>query len=166
MGAGTGSRGAPVCFGRDGLLGMLVEVYHSEFQFRNLLLSADRPPLPPSPPSPLPLPPPRAPAANFIMPVFVHDGEKNIPIDSMPGVARLGWQHGLIDAVAEARSVGVNQVCWGGLPLQSRLRLLAAVGVHNALVGVCCLWGCLCRNTCCFRFLCRCQAHLHCCRND
>ena len=48
------------------------------------------------------------------MPVFVHDGEKNIPIDSMPGVARLGWQHGLIDAVAEARSVGINQVCcWG-----------------------------------------------------
>lgn len=48
--------------------------------------------------------------ANFIMPVFVHDGEKSIPIDSMPGVSRLGWQHGLIDAVAEARSVGVNQV--------------------------------------------------------
>ena len=47
---------------------------------------------------------------NFILPVFVHDGEKNIPIDSMPGVARLGWRHGLIDAVAEARSVGVNQV--------------------------------------------------------
>ncbi len=48
-------------------------------------------------------------AANFILPVFVHDGEDNIPIDSMPGVSRLGWQHGLIDAVAEARSVGVNQ---------------------------------------------------------
>lgn len=48
--------------------------------------------------------------ANFILPVFVHDGEQNIPIDSMPGVSRLGWQHGLIDAVAEARSVGVNQV--------------------------------------------------------
>ncbi|EFN53368.1 hypothetical protein CHLNCDRAFT_137125 [Chlorella variabilis] len=48
--------------------------------------------------------------ANFILPVFVHDGDKNIPIDSMPGVARLGWQHGLVDAVAEARSVGVNQV--------------------------------------------------------
>ncbi len=48
--------------------------------------------------------------SNFIMPVFVHDGEKNIPIDSMPGVYRLGWQHGLIDAVAEARSYGVNQV--------------------------------------------------------
>ena len=48
--------------------------------------------------------------ANFILPVFVHDGDKNIPIDSMPGVSRLGWRHGLIDAVAEARSYGVNQV--------------------------------------------------------
>lgn len=28
----------------------------------------------------------------------------------MPGVYRLGWQHGLVDAVAEARSYGVNQV--------------------------------------------------------
>lgn len=48
--------------------------------------------------------------ANFILPVFVHDGEDNIPIDSMPGVARLGWKHGLVDAVEEARSYGVNQV--------------------------------------------------------
>ena len=48
--------------------------------------------------------------ANFILPVFVHDGDKDIPIDSMPGVARLGWRHGLLDAVAEARSYGVNQV--------------------------------------------------------
>ena len=54
--------------------------------------------------------------ANFILPVFVHDGEQNIPIDSMPGVSRLGWRHGLIDAVAEARSLGVNQVG----PLQRR----------------------------------------------
>lgn len=28
----------------------------------------------------------------------------------MPGVDRLGWRHGLLDAVAEARSVGVNSV--------------------------------------------------------
>ena len=28
----------------------------------------------------------------------------------MPGVDRLGWRHGLIDAVKEARSFGVNQV--------------------------------------------------------
>ena len=48
--------------------------------------------------------------SNLILPVFVHDGEKNIPIDSMPGVSRLGWKHGLIDSVAEARSLGVNQV--------------------------------------------------------
>lgn len=28
----------------------------------------------------------------------------------MPGMDRLGWRHGLIDAVQEARSHGVNQV--------------------------------------------------------
>ena len=48
--------------------------------------------------------------SNLILPVFVHDGEKNSPIASMPGVDRLGWRHGLIDAVQEARSHGVNQV--------------------------------------------------------
>ena len=48
--------------------------------------------------------------ANLILPVFIHDGEQNIPIASMPGVDRLGWRHGLLDSVAEARSVGVNSV--------------------------------------------------------
>ncbi|KAL0031249.1 hypothetical protein WJX77_011467 [Trebouxia sp. C0004] len=48
--------------------------------------------------------------SNLILPVFVHDGEKNSPIASMPGVDRLGWRHGLIDAVQQARSHGVNQV--------------------------------------------------------
>jgi Delta-aminolevulinic acid dehydratase len=48
--------------------------------------------------------------ANLILPVFVHDGDQNIPIDSMPGVSRLGWRTGLLNAVAEARSYGVNQV--------------------------------------------------------
>lgn len=48
--------------------------------------------------------------SNLILPVFVHDGEKNSPISSMPGVNRLGWRHGLIDSVREARSFGVNQV--------------------------------------------------------
>ena len=48
--------------------------------------------------------------ANLILPVFIHDGEQSIPIASMPGVARLGWRHGLMDAVAEARSYGVNSV--------------------------------------------------------
>lgn len=52
--------------------------------------------------------------------MFVHDGEENIPIESMPGVARLGWRHGLLDAVKEARSVGVNQVRWMcGRPYQA-----------------------------------------------
>ena len=48
--------------------------------------------------------------SNLILPVFIHDGEQNIPIGSMPGVDRLGWRHGLLDSVAEARSYGVNSV--------------------------------------------------------
>lgn len=47
---------------------------------------------------------------NFILPVFVHEGDKNIPIESMPGVYRLSYGNGLVEAVAEARSYGVNQV--------------------------------------------------------
>lgn len=54
--------------------------------------------------------------------MFVHDGDKNIPIDSMPGVYRLGWQHGLIDAVAEARSVGVNQASPHATPMHCHAR--------------------------------------------
>ena len=46
----------------------------------------------------------------MILPVFIHDGEQNIPIGSMSGVDRLGWRHGLLDSVAEARSYGVNSV--------------------------------------------------------
>ncbi len=48
--------------------------------------------------------------ANLILPVFVHDGEDNQPIHSMPGVDRLGWRHGLIDSVRDARAEGVNSV--------------------------------------------------------
>mmetsp|Transcript_42522 Transcript_42522/g.51639 ORF Transcript_42522/g.51639 Transcript_42522/m.51639 type:complete len:419 (+) Transcript_42522:72-1328(+) len=48
--------------------------------------------------------------ANFILPVFVHDGEEDIPIDAMPGVNRLGWKTGLLREVTEARAAGVNSV--------------------------------------------------------
>eukprot|EP01024_Parvocaulis_polyphysoides_P049615 TRINITY_DN4821_c2_g2_i6.p1 TRINITY_DN4821_c2_g2~~TRINITY_DN4821_c2_g2_i6.p1 ORF type:complete len:299 (-),score=46.44 TRINITY_DN4821_c2_g2_i6:5-853(-) len=48
--------------------------------------------------------------ANLILPVFVHEGDESVPIPSMPGVNRLHWKTGLIDTVAEARSVGVNSV--------------------------------------------------------
>lgn len=48
--------------------------------------------------------------ANFILPVFVHEGDRNEPIASMPGVCRLNWRKGLVDTVREARSLGVNQV--------------------------------------------------------
>lgn len=47
---------------------------------------------------------------NLILPLFVHDGAKNEPIGPMPGVSRLSFQNGLLDAVSEARSYGVNQV--------------------------------------------------------
>ena len=48
--------------------------------------------------------------SNFIYPIFVHDGEDDIPIKSMPGQARLGWKSGMIKKVREARAAGVNQV--------------------------------------------------------
>lgn len=48
--------------------------------------------------------------SNFIYPIFVHDGDEDIPIDSMPGQMRLGWKTGMIHKVREARSAGVNQV--------------------------------------------------------
>jgi len=30
--------------------------------------------------------------SNFLLPVFVHDGEEDIPISAMPGTSRLGWR--------------------------------------------------------------------------
>ena len=47
---------------------------------------------------------------NFILPLFVHDGDENQPIPSMPGVNRLSFKNGVNDFVSEARSYGVNQV--------------------------------------------------------
>ncbi|MCO5602019.1 hypothetical protein L7F22_056146 [Adiantum nelumboides] len=47
---------------------------------------------------------------NFILPLFIHEGQENTPIGAMPGCYRLGWQHGLIDEVYKARDVGVNSV--------------------------------------------------------
>ena len=48
--------------------------------------------------------------ANLLLPLFIHDGDADIPIDSMPGVARLGWQTGLPREVERARAAGVNSV--------------------------------------------------------
>ncbi|CAA0273785.1 putative delta-aminolevulinic acid dehydratase 2 [Arabidopsis thaliana] len=48
--------------------------------------------------------------ANFIYPLFIHEGEVDIPITSMPGRYMLGWRHGLIEEVARALDVGVNSV--------------------------------------------------------
>lgn len=47
---------------------------------------------------------------NLILPVFIHDGDENIPVESMPGVDRLGWRKGLLEEVKRARAVGVNAV--------------------------------------------------------
>ncbi|KAF3328816.1 delta-aminolevulinic acid dehydratase [Carex littledalei] len=46
--------------------------------------------------------------ANFVLPLFIHEGEVDTPIGAMPGCFRLGWQHGLIEEVYKARDVGVN----------------------------------------------------------
>lgn len=48
--------------------------------------------------------------ANFIMPVFVHDGTEDIPISAMPGISRLGVDTGLLREVGEARELGVKSV--------------------------------------------------------
>ena len=47
---------------------------------------------------------------NFIYPIFVHEGDENIPIGSMPGQDRLSFKNGMIKQVREARAAGVNQV--------------------------------------------------------
>lgn len=47
---------------------------------------------------------------HFILPIFVHDDAKNVPIPSMPGIERLSFDNGVMDYVAKARSLGVNQV--------------------------------------------------------
>lgn len=48
--------------------------------------------------------------SNFIYPIFVHEGDENIPIGSMPGQERLSFKNGMIKQVREARAAGVNQV--------------------------------------------------------
>lgn len=48
--------------------------------------------------------------ANFILPVFVHEGADDIPISSMPGVSRLGVDTGLLREVGVARDLGVKSV--------------------------------------------------------
>lgn len=48
--------------------------------------------------------------SHFILPIFVHESDKNEPIQSMPGINRLAYGKNVLDHVAEARSLGVNQV--------------------------------------------------------
>lgn len=49
-------------------------------------------------------------AANFILPMFVHEGTEDIPIPSMPSVFRLGVHTGLLREVEEARNLGIKSV--------------------------------------------------------
>ncbi|XP_064981637.1 delta-aminolevulinic acid dehydratase, chloroplastic-like isoform X1 [Musa acuminata AAA Group] len=46
--------------------------------------------------------------SNFVHPLFIHEGEEDVPIGAMPGCFRLGWRHGLLEEVYKARDVGVN----------------------------------------------------------
>lgn len=48
--------------------------------------------------------------ANFIWPIFVHDGLEDIPISSMPGVSRLGLEGNLLKEIGEAVKLGVKSV--------------------------------------------------------
>ncbi|KAF4347159.1 hypothetical protein F8388_014352 [Cannabis sativa] len=48
--------------------------------------------------------------ANFVYPLFIHEGEEDTPIGAMPGCYRLGWRHGLVEEVSKARDVGVNSI--------------------------------------------------------
>ncbi|KAK1273338.1 hypothetical protein QJS04_geneDACA018996 [Acorus gramineus] len=48
--------------------------------------------------------------ANFVLPLFIHEGEEDTPIGAMPGCYRLGWRHGLLEEVYKARDVGINSV--------------------------------------------------------
>ncbi|KAK8692219.1 hypothetical protein V6N13_075693 [Hibiscus sabdariffa] len=48
--------------------------------------------------------------ANFVYPLFIHEGQEDTPIGAMPGCYRLGWRHGLVEEVAKARDVGVNSI--------------------------------------------------------
>ncbi|KAK9698256.1 hypothetical protein RND81_08G091800 [Saponaria officinalis] len=48
--------------------------------------------------------------ANLVYPLFLHEGNEDTPIAAMPGCYRLGWRHGLVHQVAQARDVGVNSI--------------------------------------------------------
>ncbi|KAI5416739.1 hypothetical protein KIW84_041676 [Lathyrus oleraceus] len=48
--------------------------------------------------------------ANFVHPLFIHEGEEDTPVGAIPGCYRFGWRHGLLEDVAKARDVGVNSV--------------------------------------------------------
>ncbi|XVF39306.1 hypothetical protein PTKIN_Ptkin01aG0024200 [Pterospermum kingtungense] len=48
--------------------------------------------------------------ANFVYPLFIHEGQEDTPIGAMPGCYRLGWRHGLVEEVAKAMDVGVKSI--------------------------------------------------------
>jgi porphobilinogen synthase len=48
-------------------------------------------------------------ADRFIYPLFIHDGESNYPIDSMPGCQRLGWT-GMLEELHQAQIDGIHAI--------------------------------------------------------
>ncbi|KAL6497252.1 Delta-aminolevulinic acid dehydratase 1, chloroplastic [Orobanche gracilis] len=48
--------------------------------------------------------------SNLVYPLFIHEGEEDMPIGAMPGCYWLGWRHGLLEEVSKARDVGVNSI--------------------------------------------------------
>ncbi|XP_057757833.1 delta-aminolevulinic acid dehydratase 1, chloroplastic-like [Arachis stenosperma] len=48
--------------------------------------------------------------ANFVYPLFIHEGEEDTLIGAMPRCYRLRWRHELVQEVAKARDVGVNSM--------------------------------------------------------
>ncbi len=48
-------------------------------------------------------------ADRFIYPLFIHDGEIDVPIPSMPGCQRLGWT-GMLEEVHHAQEDGIHSI--------------------------------------------------------
>lgn len=46
---------------------------------------------------------------DLVLPLFIHEGDDNIPIGIVPGCSKLGWKHGLLDEIYKAVDVGVKR---------------------------------------------------------
>ncbi|XP_020255779.1 delta-aminolevulinic acid dehydratase, chloroplastic-like isoform X1 [Asparagus officinalis] len=48
-------------------------------------------------------------ARDLVLPLFIHEGDDDIPIGTVPGCSKFGWRHGLVDEVYKARDVGISR---------------------------------------------------------